>query len=802
MGDALDPLDQSFASDDGLPDVVSPRGKDHVAAIFSMLDVSGRGMLSKASILRAIHSDERVIALMQASDSLRPLLHPRRYARAFQSMSGGRNSGLVSEEEFLAFVGSRLELLGAAPRNTDIATASQEEDNTLRDVFDKLDLNGDGNVTKREILTALRKDPGLADILRGHPKLSILLKPKQWQDAFARMDTSRDGQINFVEFQAFATLLAGKHEREVHSLKQDIEDVFHLFDKNGDGFVTKRELLAGMRDAKVRSRIENHPKLAVLMHPRKWQKAFVAMDTSQDGKVNLVEFQAFSVLLADRQDDLRRPRSAEDEPEPMTAEEMQAALQDELANICDKKITDAFVKRDELLLDMMQGLAALQTAAGTPLYPPTLEQAGTRPEYPARLKGDGEASDQDQRSPRSKFMLSVSPRFREDRKRYTQARRTRHAELLNAPYLPTVRRGVVWSVNFYEKSYASLETMMKLEPDMRSGPGNSNVYEGKVKEKNKLIDEGKSGRERRLFVIRLKVNIFAELLTQKTVMDKGRELVTPRLTLMMAMNEGKLKVEYTELNHQDMFYTAVQIDKFLFEPLRMDSSMTPLLKRLNTEGNAVLKTIFEDVVGKGYLKNASHWFRMSKRIKCMVQFQFPTETTLKQRHKAPMDLDTYTAVKRIKDFKTKPWAGDLFGFEYPPWSVMEQDDAIVAAERDNESYAGRVAKRMKRNATRRMRHEWIPKEWDLVLVGFDEQKRKSLKNALRKWLNKNDDEVEYILKLCLHHGPKEGKLLRADMNDKECEKMKKYLEEECGAICKIEKENWSNFDDLVDPNGE
>ena len=59
-----------------------------------------------------------------------------------------------------------------------------------------------------------------------------------------------------------------------------------------------------------------------------------------------------------------------------------------------------------------------------------------------------------------------------------------------------------------------------------------------------------------------------------------------------------------------------------------------------------------------------------------------------------------------------------------------------------------------------------------------------------------------MLKLCLHHGPKEGKLLRADMNDKECEKMKKRLEEECGAICRIEKENWSNFDDLVDPNGE
>ena len=36
------------------------------------------------------------------------------------------------------------------------------------------------------------------------------------------------------------------------------------------------------------------------------------------------------------------------------------------------------------------------------------------------------------------------------------------------------------------------------------------------------------------------------------------------------------------------------------------------------------------------------------------------------------------------------------------------------------------------------------------------------------------------------------------MPDDECEKMKAELEK-CGAVCKIECENWGNFDDVAPP---
>ena len=135
--------------------------------------------------------------------------------------------------------------------------------------------------------------------------------------------------------------------------------------------------------------------------------------------------------------------------------------------------------------------------------------------------------------------------------------------------------------------------------------------------------------------------------------------------------------------------------------------------------------------------------------------------------------------------------------EYLPWSVFKEDDAIVKAQRDAETYEHRVYKRMKRNATRRMRHEWIPKEWDLVLTSYHEGDKRKLKKALcvSIWVYQKTGPKEI-----LHHCDtwEEGKLLRADMPDDECEMLKLELEK-CGAVCKIEKENWGNFDDLEPP---
>eukprot|EP00943_MAST-04B_sp_MAST-4B-sp1_P001379 g1379.t1 len=276
----------------------------------------------------------------------------------------------------------------------------------------------------------------------------------------------------------------------------------------------------------------------------------------------------------------------------------------------------------------------------------------------------------------------------------------------------------------------------------------------------------------------------------------------PVLTLPDAIRRNILKVDFSELDVSELEYTSKQIDFFLLDVLRKDPSVTKIVRNIRKTGNAALSELFHKIIGEKYLKDSKMWYRMSGRIKNMVQFHFPSTTLLKPRGpKKSLDSDTYQALKRIKDFKKQNPCDNSVGIpfiEYPPWSVFKEDDAIVKAERDADTYEHRVYKRMKRNATRRMRHEWIPKEWDLVLLSYNTSRpeRRRLIKALQKQLSISKPEAKEILHQCDIR--EEGKLLRADMPDDECEKIKIELEK-CGAVCKIEYENWENFDDVSPP---
>ena len=100
------------------------------------------------------------------------------------------------------------------------------------------------------------------------------MKPKHWEEAFNNMDTSQDGFVNFIEFQAFSTLLSEKAGREEQAMHADLKRIFSMFDKDGNGLLTKREIMSGLRDDAAITTVRQHPKLAILLKPRKWKAAF------------------------------------------------------------------------------------------------------------------------------------------------------------------------------------------------------------------------------------------------------------------------------------------------------------------------------------------------------------------------------------------------------------------------------------------------------------------------------------------------------------------------------------------------
>ena len=77
-------------------------------------------------------------------------------------------------------------------------------------------------------------------------------------------------------------------------IEEKVEQVFKLLDIDGSGTLEKREIANAIKkSADVRSVLKSHPALQRFLVPRRWEKTFLAMDTSMDGEVDLSEFIAF-----------------------------------------------------------------------------------------------------------------------------------------------------------------------------------------------------------------------------------------------------------------------------------------------------------------------------------------------------------------------------------------------------------------------------------------------------------------------------------------------------------------------------
>lgn len=100
----------------------------------------------------------------------------------------------------------------------------------LKDIFDRFDMDSDGSITILELAALLR---------------SIGYKPSgdQMHELLANMDSNGNGE---VEFDELANAILSNMTEDILVNQEKLTEVFQLFDRDGNGYITAAELAGCM----------------------------------------------------------------------------------------------------------------------------------------------------------------------------------------------------------------------------------------------------------------------------------------------------------------------------------------------------------------------------------------------------------------------------------------------------------------------------------------------------------------------------------------------------------------------------
>ncbi|CAD8141750.1 unnamed protein product [Paramecium pentaurelia] len=135
---------------------------------------------------------------------------------------------------------------------------SQEKDDLLK-TFQDIDKNGDGTVSKEELLAAYMK------IYKG----DSIAAQQVVEELFPQLDANKSGKVDFSEF------VTASMNRDKSLSKKKIEQAFKLFDLDGNGFITKQEI-----NELFGNEIDENM----------WQDILKDCDINKDGMISMNEF--------------------------------------------------------------------------------------------------------------------------------------------------------------------------------------------------------------------------------------------------------------------------------------------------------------------------------------------------------------------------------------------------------------------------------------------------------------------------------------------------------------------------------
>lgn len=138
---------------------------------------------------------------------------------------------------------------------------TQTDESEIKDLiklFNKLDVNGDGELTKEEFVSGLKNTDG---------------NTKKLARIFKKIDFDQNGSISYTEF------ISALISKEIYFKESKLKEAFMLFDKDGDGQITFEEL---------RSILGNE--CNVTFTNQYWKDLVKVADLNGDGCIDYEEF--------------------------------------------------------------------------------------------------------------------------------------------------------------------------------------------------------------------------------------------------------------------------------------------------------------------------------------------------------------------------------------------------------------------------------------------------------------------------------------------------------------------------------
>ncbi|XP_050236228.1 probable calcium-binding protein CML15 [Mercurialis annua] len=132
----------------------------------------------------------------------------------------------------------------------------------LRDIFDRFDMDSDGSLTVLELAALLR---------------SLGLKPSgdQIHVLLANMDSNGNGSI---EFDELVSAILPDMSEEIFVNQEQLLDIFQLFDRDGNGYISSAELAGSMA------------KMGQPLTYKELREMMKEADTDGDGVISFHEF--------------------------------------------------------------------------------------------------------------------------------------------------------------------------------------------------------------------------------------------------------------------------------------------------------------------------------------------------------------------------------------------------------------------------------------------------------------------------------------------------------------------------------